>query len=34
VESRLSPVAVSEAADERFAYRRILLSPTFLGSLA
>jgi len=33
-ESRLSPVAVSEADDERCAYRRILLSPTFLGSLA
>jgi len=34
VERYPDSVAVSGAADERVAYRRILLSPTFLGSLA
>jgi MFS family permease len=33
-ESSPASVAVPGAGDERFAYRRILLSPTFLGSLA
>jgi MFS family permease len=34
IERNLEPTAVSGAAEERVAYRRILLSPTFLGSLA